>query len=42
MRFALDRKTGLHVKRGRRRPEHVVNWRDLLDLAEGQIRMNLV
>lgn len=39
--FAVDRRDGLHVRRGRRRPERVVSFQDLLDLAEGQFRMNL-
>lgn len=40
-RFALDRK-GLHVRRGRRRPERLVSFQSLVDIAEGQTRMNLV
>ena len=42
VRFVLLRKDGLHVRRGRRRKERVVSFQTLLDLAEGQIRMNLV
>lgn len=42
VRFALDRRDGLHVRRGRRRKERVVSWQQLLDLADGQIRMNLL
>jgi hypothetical protein len=42
VRFALDRKNGLSVRRGRRRPARVLSFRDLLDLAEGQIKMNLL
>lgn len=42
VRFALHRKDGLHVRRGRRRKERVISWQQLLDLSEGQIRMNLV
>jgi hypothetical protein len=42
IRFALDRRDGLHVRRGRRRRERIVSWQQLLDLAEGQIRMNLI
>ncbi|HMP82766.1 MAG TPA: hypothetical protein PKA41_08710 [Verrucomicrobiota bacterium] len=44
VRFELDRKNGLRVQRGRKRkrPEHITGFRDLLDLAEGQIKMNLV
>ena len=42
VRFALHRTDGLHVRRGRRRKERVVSWQQLLDLAEGQIRMNLI
>jgi hypothetical protein len=41
-RFQLDRKFGLRVRRGRRRPEKIVSFRDLLDLAEGQLKMNLL
>ncbi|HEY4417589.1 MAG TPA: hypothetical protein VGO57_18000 [Verrucomicrobiae bacterium] len=42
VRFALDRRDGLHVRRGRRRKEKLISWQQLLDLAEGQIRMNLI
>lgn len=42
VRFQLDRKVGLRVRRGRRRKERVTSFRDLLDLAEGQLRMNLL
>lgn len=42
VRFALDRRTGLHVRRGRRRKEQIVSFQTLLDLAEGQILMNLI
>lgn len=42
IRFQLNRATGLHVRRGRRRKERIVGFRDLLDLAEGQLRMNLI
>jgi hypothetical protein len=42
VRFALHRRDGLHVRRGRRKKERVVSWQQLLDLAEGQIRMNLI
>jgi hypothetical protein len=42
VRFALDRRDGLHVRRGRRKKERIVSWQQLLDLAEGQIRMNLI
>lgn len=42
VRFALHRTDGLHVRRGRRRKERIVSWQQLLDLAEGQTRMNLV
>jgi hypothetical protein len=40
-RFFLDRK-GLHVRRGRRRPERLVSFQSLIDVAEGQTKMNLV
>lgn len=42
VRFQLDRKVGLRVRRGRRRKERIVTFNDLLDLAEGQMRMNLL
>ena len=42
VRFELDRKHGLSVKRGRRRPEKLVSFRDLADVADGQIKMNLI
>jgi hypothetical protein len=42
VRFALNRKDGLHFRRGRRRKERIVSFQNLLDLAEGQIRMNLL
>jgi hypothetical protein len=42
IRFALDRKTGLHVRHGRRRKDKIVTFQDLSDLATGQIKMNLV
>ncbi len=41
VRFALNRKTGLHVRRGRRRRERIISFQDLLDLAEGQFRLNI-
>jgi hypothetical protein len=42
VRFQLDRKAGLRVRRGRRRKERVVSFPELLALAEGQLTMNLV
>lgn len=42
VRFILDRKTGLHVRHGRRRKDKIVPFQDLSDLATGQIKMNLV
>ncbi len=41
VRFEL-RRTGLSVRHGRRRPERIINFQDLSDLATGQIKMNLV
>jgi len=42
VRYELDRKRGLKVRRGRRRKERVIGFSDLLDLAEGQLKMNLI
>ena len=42
VRYEIDRKHGLKVRRGRRRPERIISFADLLDLAEGQLRMNLL
>jgi hypothetical protein len=42
VRYELCRKAGLKVRRGRRRPERVISFADLLDLAEGQLKMNLL
>lgn len=41
VRFVLLRADGLHVRRGRRRKERIVSFQDLLDLAEGQLRINI-
>jgi hypothetical protein len=41
VRFEL-RRSGLSVRHGRRRPEKIVGFQDLSDLATGQIKMNLV
>jgi hypothetical protein len=40
-RFALSR-SGLSVRRGRSRPERLITFQDLADLAEGQLKMNLL
>lgn len=42
VRYELDRRLGLRVRPSRRRPERVISFRDLLDLAEGQLKMNLL
>ena len=41
-RFLLDRRTGLHVRHGRRRKDKIISFQDLSDLATGQIKMNLL
>lgn len=42
VRFELSRKSGLLVSRRGKRKQRIVSFQELFDLAEGQLKMNLL